>query len=307
MAIQISDGTTVPHAANYTDLLSKLIAFATSGSNGWTQLESSAEKTVLRGSGSGTDQIYVGFRTYSNIANDVYGWDLQGYTGYTNAATNFMNQPGAITAGGENGASYPSVALWNSTIPYWFVINPRRIMMVAKVQTTYHFAYLGFFLPFATPGQYPYPLFVGGSFMNNYYQQAYRFSYTACSAFWSGINANGVSASCTARMQDGTWQNFSNQVSTYYSHGMYPYNQNYISLKRPNLDGSYTLTPVELQRYRDSNPRYNDRLGELDGVYHVTGFGQAAENIITVAGENYLVVPDVFRTNTANYAAIKLV
>jgi hypothetical protein len=64
MATQISNGTTVPHATDYADLLSKLKTFALA--NGWTSIEDSSDKLVLIGSGAGTDQIYVAFQKYAN-------------------------------------------------------------------------------------------------------------------------------------------------------------------------------------------------------------------------------------------------
>lgn len=46
--------------------------------------------------------------------------------------------------------------------------------------------------------------------------------------------------------------------------------------------------------------------GELDGVFGVTGFGQSAENTVTINGIPHLVVPDVFRGGKANFHAVRL-
>ena len=42
--------------------------------------------------------------------------------------------------------------------------NGRRIVMVAKTGTYYEMMHLGLFRLYATPGQYPYPLLVGGTY-----------------------------------------------------------------------------------------------------------------------------------------------
>jgi hypothetical protein len=47
-------------------------------------------------------------------------------------------------------------------------------------------------------------------------------------------------------------------------------------------------------------------LGELDGAYFIPGFGQAAENIVTISGQDYLVVQNIFRTTSDAYWALKL-
>jgi hypothetical protein len=56
-------------------------------------------------------------------------------------------------------------------------------------------------------------------------------------------------------------------------------------------------------------------VGELDGVYFISGFGNASENTVTIGGVTYLVVQNCFRTtgpngtttsNTNQYAAFAL-
>jgi hypothetical protein len=45
--------------------------------------------------------------------------------------------------------------------------------------------------------------------------------------------------------------------------------------------------------------------GELDGVFALTGFGNGAENTVTIGGVVHYVVQNVFRTDQLDYFAIK--
>jgi hypothetical protein len=312
MSVQISDGGTTPHATDYEDLLVKLKAFALA--NGWVSVEDTSDKLVLQGEGSGTDEIFVGIQKYENIPGDSYGWHLQGYSGYVDGLT-FDGQPGAIPHQ-VNTNWNPSVPLWDTTIPYWFVGDGRRLIVVAKISTVYVMAYLGFYLPFASPNQYPYPLAVGGSYANYNSIGTPRWSLTgdAASAFFTALNTTG--SSLQVRTVDSTWRSWKNDsldnslnIEGYQSSGMYPYNQPDAALLRQALDDSPVLTPIEIVQAvngaSSSVPPYN-RLGELDGIYHISGFGQAAENIVTIDAVDYLIVPNVYRSSVVDYCALRL-
>ena len=57
----------------------------------------------------------------------------------------------------------PSAASLEWSIPYWFLADGRRVIIVAKITTVYEHAYLGFLDAYATPGEWTYPLVVGVS------------------------------------------------------------------------------------------------------------------------------------------------
>lgn len=123
------------------------------------------KEVILQGVGSGADQLFVGIRTFNDsTGSGARNWELAGFTGY-NAAATFESQPG-ISPGRWDGAGTAQegayVPLANSTITYWFSVNGRRIVMVAKIGTTYSNMHLGWLNPFATAGQYAYPMFVEG-------------------------------------------------------------------------------------------------------------------------------------------------
>jgi hypothetical protein len=304
MAVQISNGGGVPHATDYSDLLSKLKTFALL--HGWTSLEDTSDKLVLKGSGSGTDEIVVAFQKYANATTGAYGWRLNGYAAY-DSGDSFLDQPGAIQLSQSGGAGYPALPLWNTTIPYWFVVSPFRIIVVAKVSTTYQMAYLGWCLPFASPNQYPYPLCVGGSYQcqPGANEPLYSGANGLASNFWT-TNSSGLSTSAGqlwTRLPGGAWSSQQNGLAP--STGLFPYNQADIGLMRNAVDGDAVLSAIEIHQ-NSTVPVSHHRLGEFDGVYHVSGFGQSAENIITISAVDYLVTPNVFRSGVADFCAVKL-
>lgn len=297
--IEISDGGATPHATDYADLLAKLVTFASA--NGWTVVENTSDKVVLQGVGSGSDEIFVAIQKYGNVGTDSYGWRVNGYTGYQVGAT-FYDQSGAIQMNEVGGVGMTAMPGWNSTTPYWFIVSGRRIIVVTKVSTTYQACYLGFYLPFASPNQYPYPLTIGGSYIGSSGQSEPRWSGTGSqsSQFWTGLNLAG--SSLFVRMPGGGWYSPVNGTST----GMFPYNQADVGRMRQGLDDEAILSPIELQQSTGS-PATHNRLGELDGVYHVSGFGVSAEDVVTIDANDYVIIPNVYRSGATDYVAFKLV
>ena len=104
---------------------------------------------------AGADQIFVGAsRFYDTGSGNYDNWRLGGFTGYGSANT-FTNQPGGCTG--------PVLCLWAQSIPYWFIADGARVKVVAQVSTVFESAYLGYPDLYASPGQFPYPVVVGGS------------------------------------------------------------------------------------------------------------------------------------------------
>lgn len=237
-----------------------------------------AVQLILKGPGlAGTDEIFVGLQAYALPTSDIYNLRVAGFTGFV-AGNTFATQPGSSGALG--------VPLWNAQIPYWLVVSGRRIVCVAKVETTYQVFYLGKFLPYATPNQYPYPV-VAAAMLGS--DSATRYSDPGLSMPFKGARPQ-----LKMRFVDGAWR----------EPQCWPYNA-YFNLatnlvKKRDTLGSYALEPVILY---DGSPNV---YGELDGIYFVPGFGQAVENRVQAGGTDYLVVQDVYRTADFDYFALKL-
>lgn len=121
------------------------------------------KQVIMKGSGGGADNIYVGWRSFSEGV-DHYNWELHGFTGFT-STVGMDNQPG-VSPGLHDGASGQQAGayllLHNTSIEYWFTITPYRITIVVKVGSKYFNAYLGWGNRFATITEYPYPAVVAG-------------------------------------------------------------------------------------------------------------------------------------------------
>lgn len=309
-------------ATDYLDLFERFRTFITSNAalvaagQQWTQMRYSTSEAgtgrrvlMLRGPGNaGTDQIYVNLQTDFNTPNDWYNWKIWGATGY-NAATAYNDQPGQTSAAGRTGywaRFWYSTTPGASAIPYWFIADGRCFKIIAKVSNTYQQLFGGFFLPYATPNEYPYPLMIGAMG----YQAEYRWSQSDYRnwAYWKGYYASAH------RWIDGAWHEHATVNSSYtgYSTGnsdlatlVWPKNSRHIDGQ--GFDGSYRLAPLSLYHFNGANADIGARFyGMLPGIFHVSGYQNGSENIITIDAKNYLVVQNGYQTGIGDYVAYLL-
>jgi len=294
MAVEIGTAT------NYSDLAAKLNTFLTSNAaliaagQAWTNLRATSTEHIWRAPGlSGTEQIYVGVRRYFDTVGDYYNWEVAGFTGFVTENA-WTAQPGKNT----NGIYLP---LWNNSIPYWFIANGQRAVVVAKVGTTYHLGYLGKFLPYATPGQYPYPLLVAG--MNN--TSTWRYSNAGNTHIVRALDECGQMYT-----PGGGWFYVNNSITNDTYLNSWPCDSlgNYssaMSKVAAFTSGDVTLLPVILNSGTYVAGIMNV-FGELDGVYWCPGVSAAAESIITIDTVDYLVIQNGVNTTTTDFAAVRL-
>ena len=81
---------------------------------------------------------------------------MSGCTGVIGSSISFTDHVNSLSR-------TPAVFLDQNPMQYWMVANGRRFVVVIKISTVYQAMYGGFFLPYASPTSYPYPLFVGGT------------------------------------------------------------------------------------------------------------------------------------------------
>lgn len=276
----------------------------------WTQMRGVAgSEYIWRAPGNaGTDQIFVGAKTFFNASADYYNWRLLGSTGYT-SGNFFTNQPGSYTSS--------VLCLWNQAIPYWFVATGRRVIVVAKISTSYEMAHLGLLDTYASPGQYPYPLAIGGSMAWTTEPAADSVSWrwssqdVEHSAFWKCKSplTSHLKTSLALRYPDGQWKGFW-YISGSSNHGrIWPWcadpsgASSAMSDLRPCLDGSYQLVPVVIQdAYGDATAVW----GEFAGLMATTGYGNSAESTHPVGRSTWLVVQNSYRTTYTDYCAVRL-
>lgn len=269
-------------AANYKDLLAILATFA--AANGWTILEQSATKLYLRGIGlTGVEEIYCGITAFENSANGHYNWELHGAWAYR-AGRAFHLMP--RSAGDKKAFVY----LWNAPISYWMVATPRRIIMVAKISTVYQSLHLGLLNPVGTSAQFPYPLLIAGCGSTEW--QAYSVTGDGNRAFW----ANTTLACGSLSLPGGYWADINSTTIPIVS-ASYEVRGNIVT----GVDGTYMLEQLFCT---DANQ--TTIFGAIDGLFRVSGYSNSAENIITVSGINYLVVPDVYRITPSDFCALRM-
>lgn len=118
----------------------------------------SEAEIIMEGPGSGSDEIYVGWKTYENAGNRQL--ELAGFTGFDTGLL-WQNQPG-ISPGrsGSNGGHYCQTH--QLAIPFWVSVTARRIMFVYKTVTSYGSGHLGFLDPYMTGSEWPYPMYIAG-------------------------------------------------------------------------------------------------------------------------------------------------
>lgn len=257
--------------------------------NGWTVLRfdttQAQHELLLKAPGlSGTEEVFVGMRTYQDASADYYNLTAAGFTGYV-PGNAFAAQPGALLRG---------VPAHNNRIDYWLTLNGQRLVLAMKVGTpVYESLYLGKILPYARPSQYPYPLFVGGMLTG---ETTTRFSETTHTCWVKGAvgrMGGGNYDSGRLRFNDGSWRSVE----------AYPWNNNQLGASSYNArdtDGIYPLIPVVL------NDNSAGLYGELEGVFHISGFNNAVENTVELNGVSYVVMQDVWRTGHTDYYAIRM-
>jgi len=149
----------------------------------WQRGTSNANEVILKGEGSGLDEIFVGIRTFKS-GTSAYNWELAGMTGYA-AGLTYASQPG-ISPGRYDDpapAARPGcyVPLNNTAITYWMNVTGRRIICVFKIGSTYVNMYLGWLDQYGTSVEYPYPLLVMGC------QSEYATVYSDSKIYYSGM------------------------------------------------------------------------------------------------------------------------
>lgn len=304
-------------ATGYKDLLDKLRLFVTtnaalvSAGQNWAveRWDTSDEyELILKGPGlTAADEIMVGIQSYSSAPDDYYNWRLGGFAGFdTNVA--FAEQPGANPMPPHGDVDEQVLLhLWDSSIPYWFVANGRRIVVVAKVSTVYQSMYLGFYLPYASPGQSPYPLVVGGSGCKGADRWSATGDWSRCFCDpdrYVGSFSNPIGSPLRVRQLDGSYIAFGRGSDARVSPRA---DSDAVNVSMANElitcpDGTYPA----LQHVLATAVPANNVLGEFDGVLFVPGYSLAAEDVIDVGGVDHLAVQSTFRTTNSDYFLLRL-
>lgn len=285
--------------------------------NGWTTLRydtgTDDHELILQGVGlSGTEQIFVGFKAYHSIPADYYNIACATMVGYVSGNT-FEGQPGISISG---------VPCHNNSVTYYIACNAQRITGGFKVGIpVYEHFYVGKFLPYARPGEFPAPLVAAGM-LNG--ADAVRFSDTTHSMPYrcrgGAPHYLRLRDPAGAWMQPWVWP--WNDRKNPSSHQIAGAANSTLNRCIAPLNGQYT--PLRAVLY---NPEVNV-FGELDGVFQVSGWNNGVENVLQVGGtpvdqtgmtvkaaveailaaggRAFIVLQDVYRTTWDAFIALEM-
>ncbi len=256
----------------------------------------------------GDSEILVGVHLFERYDADYFNWEVCGFDGYQENAA-FYQQAGF------HGSLY--LPLWEDSIPYWFVADGRRVIVVAKLNTQYEVAYLGLLDSYFTPDQWPYPLALGGALAFGPTVpgwESVRFRWTNDTDNHRAFPLGGPTTQsyrqpeyrqCRARDWSGVYLGFMGTAGddvpydTEDAHFIWPACCGFTLLDE-NLDGSYQLWPAIL------NTDAPNTIGEIAGVQVVTGQGLTAETLIERGAVNWMVFHNIARTDRDDFFAVAL-
>ncbi len=262
----------------------------------------------------GVSAFYSGIHLFERQDADYFNWEVASFDGF-NTNGRFYEQ-----AGIERRVYLP---LKNGTMPYWLIYNGRRAVLVVSVGTGYEIAILGAGLdPYFSPAQWPMPILFGASL---------AFGEAARLPFWD---------STEWRYSNGSNHHRSPVHSDHGYLYVYVKNHEWYQLRARHVDGSWfgcestvediaTATPASDQAivwpFRcgmtnlDQNPDGGktlwpimiclpapDIIGELSGVAYVSGQGLTAESLIRRGMVDWLVLPNITRTDRDDWFAVAL-
>lgn len=294
-------------ATDHRDLLDKIVDFATA--NGWTLQASSIgsgasqEYDTYYLSGPGSDlnaDVYVNMRVRTNTTNNTTNIECKSAILYR-SDLEWGNQPGVSPS------TY--LCLWPFAMPYWISVSDRRITVTVKVNLEYYSLYAGFFLPFATPLEYPFPLLNVASYSAElHYTDDRTGKRSMCDPGYGG----------SIRNPDGTWVEIRNHGDGTGPNDAFQSHENSGYYALPYFNGSTTgagFEEVDLrpaQADPDSRPilpiyiqsattGYGSIIGLYEGVYWISGYALAGEQEMTIGGTDYIIFQNKGRNEPQHY------
>jgi len=281
---------------------------------------------VIRGPGlTASDQVYIGMRLVTNLLNDSSWIEIVGMTGIIPSAENYDEHVNVTPNGGVR------IHLrGNNPMDYWFSANGRRFAGCVQVSTVYEGFYCGLFLPYGDPTQYSYPLFIGGTSGNSSGSgeildwrstDAAHSNFTRSEIDTTPSSPFGPSAQMLS--PSGEWLTVAQSANESQIVGVTPWEfhddgtswriekNNGSSQKGYTghhariiqaYDGEFPLTPIGLPQRGPNRTFY----GVLEGVYHVPGRGNSAENVVLANGLDHICFPNIFRTDIFEFWALAL-
>lgn len=300
-------------ATDHNDLLDKLRAYLVLQGwtvNAWDAPTSLTDEGQLDVTGPGIvggQQPNVSIRTETNTSTNAYAWRVSCYPVF-DSALGFGLQ--------NNNSPVPYFLLWSGTMDYWFYVNNRRFIVVAKIGTYYMSMYAGFFLPYALPAEYPFPYFLGATYnslkpynVNNSGARCFADPGVGAGAYlrrrgmsWSTVHnhsqSDGSVDSWSAVANGCLWPYRVN--STNDADGVNEVNYSWFNRMRPLANGKMPMWQVHILDAGE-----DVIAGVLDDVFATGGFNRVAEQTIAVGADTYRLFQNINRATPRHFYAIK--
>lgn len=303
-------------ANGHYNLLSQLRTFVTG--LGWAELladTGSADHIVIwKAPGySGAESIYVGIKTWQDFKTDSVGFEVFGLTFYQDG----------VPYNSQLGFNSLFVPLWQQTMDYCVVANAQRLVVVAQIGLTDQSFYIGKFFPYTTPDIYSYPLVVSGmmplinqynfvlSMRHSCVENHISSSYYSYVAGFMGLVDYEFYSNLLMLKPNGAWIQADVWPKTY------PELYRPTNADSSNAAGDYTFYPLTL--YKETSRVFNaidtgsevtqyfgDIYGELDGIFHVTGFNMTPRGVITADAKLYYIFRSGSSSRLDSFFAMEL-
>lgn len=258
---------------------------------------------IFHGQGNGSEAIYQGVAPVENAGSSIWNWVHRAYSGFS-ASQSWDTQ--------VNPSPEVFTAFINSNFDYWIVVNERRIVVIATASSTMHSCYMGFFKPYASPLEYPYPNCVLA-------EEDAQTAYTSTGSNFSHGILIPAAANGQLRWIDGSWRDANNGTTLgtglFHSwprggNGEYGNPSTVIDNVLQLPSGDRTLLPFVLLTSEGGTPSVNPTtlatFGVLDGPKWVQGQGLTPQTILVVDGVDHLAVNDIFRLTPTDFWAMPL-
>lgn len=278
---------------------------------GWTQLVlddgTPTRQAILRAPGAMAGaEFFLALATAQDVGSAAYGMKMN----------SFLNYDPDVPVSSQSLVSPPIwFNTWQNTIDYWFYASDRRVIVVAKVNTTYISAYAGLYLPFALPSEIPRPFCLIG----NYPLLA---PYNIANTRNRMIADPGEGCAVFLNKNQNAWRDFGNHRTGSDDTNLVPNPTALVWPARSWTTGASINPAPSWDIYGFLNLRPNAdgeapsiachifdasnfvALGVLDGVFHTTGFGKTSQQEIAVGEKTYRAFQNVMRTTGRDFMAI---
>jgi len=264
---------------------------------------SNCKEVILHNRGlSGAENILIGIREWQYVAANASGWDLTGFTSYSDGmyfGRTFEDLSLTYDTTWNCFENAPKLPLIDDTIYYWFFSNRQRIIVIAKVQSNYESIYLGFANRYGNPEDYPYPLVIKGSL---YGKKTITETSEASHAFIPYSTTSGTNMLHNV-LPDGSWSLNWGAFSSNYATILFPvcnWNSSSRLLSETPNKKEVLLSPVMSLSLAN-----NSVLHELDGVLHAAGVGvQSEDEIRGHDGIKYLAFQNISRIDYDDFMGV---